>query len=474
MKSQSSPRQGYRYHPYRWSRRDFMKVMGLTTAGVFLNAAGLGNPLRSKGRIPGGNFLATVAATQHDDYSQAMVKQKIGYLFDELGGIGDIVGPGDKVAIKINLTGGASWANHPNLQGADIRESAWTHPEVLRAVGELLIDHGVTPSDIYIVEALWDYNCYNDFGYLDVQDYLGAQLVNLNQAAPYAGFANISTGPDPYFYSYFIMNQILGEIDCFVSIPKMKHHYDAGTTQSMKNSVGSVPLEFYQMPGIGGYRSAIHQEGGEVGYHLPRSICDLNMARPVNLAVIDGIKNAVGGEGPWNPTFSPAQYNFLLAGKDPVATDSIATFIMGNNPESEQIELPAGLLCDNHLWLANQKGMGTNILEEIEVVGDGAGAIIGVDEQENPAGFKAGLKIYPNYPNPFREYTNIKYFISHSGQVRIQILDLTGRLLVTVFEGTVPAGEHVMRWSNTLGYTGNYLLRIMAGNSSLGRTITLY
>jgi uncharacterized protein (DUF362 family) len=253
-----------------------------------------------------------VAATQHTNYDPAMIYQKVGYLFDQIGGVGDLVGPGSRVAIKINLTGGAGWANHPSLQGVDIRECAWTHPEVLKAVGQLLIDNGVAPTDIYFVEGLWDYECYNNFGYLDVQQYIEAQLVDLNQAAPYPALVNISSGDDPFYYTYFVMNQILAEVDCFVSIPKMKHHYDAGTTQSMKNLVGAVPLEFYWLPGVQGYRSAIQQEGGPVGYHLPRYICNINMARPVNLAVIDGIKNAVGGEGPWNPAFTPAGIYFCI------------------------------------------------------------------------------------------------------------------------------------------------------------------
>jgi hypothetical protein len=293
--------------------------------------------------------------------------------------------------------------------------------------------------------------------------------VNLNEAAPYAGFANISTGSDPYFYSHFIMNQILGEVDCYVSIPKMKHHYDAGTTQSMKNSVGSVPLEFYQMPGAGGTRSALHQEGGPVGVHLPRSICDLNMARPVNLSVIDGILNAVGGEGPWNPTFTPSEYDFLLAGKDPVATDSIATLIMGLNPETEQLELPSGLFSDNHLWLANQKGLGTNILSEIEVVGDGAGAILGVDDNGGFHGLATDLGIYPNYPNPFTDNTSIKFFLKKGGAARLDILDATGALVAHLFEGHKDAGEHTVTWAAGRIAPGVYICRLAADHLSATR-----
>lgn len=455
-----------KYHPYKLTRRDFMTIMGLTTAGIFIRTSGVAQPLRSLAAGPG-RYQATVAATQHNDYDQAMIRQKVEYLFDQLGGIGDVVGPGDKVVIKINLTGGSSWANHPNLQGVDIRECAWTHPEVLRAVGELVIDQGVSPTNIYIVEALWDDACYNNFGYLDVQQYLGVQKVNLNQAAPYAGFVNISTGGNPFFYSYFIMNQVLAEADVCISIPKMKHHFEAGTTQSMKNFVGSVPLQFYQLPGNPGIRSAIHQEGGEVSYHLPRSICDLNMARPVQLAVIDGIKNAVGGEGPWNPTFAPAEYDFLLAGKDPVATDSIATLIMGLDPETEELIKPNGLSCDNHLWLAHSKGMGTNILEEIQLVGDGAGAILGADDEGQPAAFTSGPRIYPNFPNPFRSYTSIKYYLPVDSDVTVEVLESSGKSIAELVNGFQARGEHLTAWSARNMPAGIYLCKLTANGQAV-------
>ncbi len=468
MKKSINPLGRFKYHPYRLTRRDFMKIMGLTTTGMMIHTSGLGMPLKA---VAGkdGRYLTQVAVTQNDNYDPVTIKQKVQHLFESLGGISDIAGPGDKVAVKINLTGGAAWANHANLLGVDIRESVWTHPVVLQAVGELLIDNGVSPADIYIVEALWDYNCYNNFGYSTVQQYLGAQLVNLNEAAPYPAFANISTGPDPFFYTSFIMNQVLAEVDAYVSIPKMKHHYEAATTQSMKNAVGAVPLEFYQLPGITGHRSAIHQENGPVSYHLPRSICDLNLARPVNLAVVDGIKNAVGGEGPWNLTFSPAQYDYLLAGKDPVATDSIATLIMGLDPEAEQLIKPDGQLCDNHLFLANQKGMGTNILEEIELVGDGAGTVVGTDENGNQPARDGFSRLYANYPNPARSRTTIRYYLGREGFVTLSILDASGRVVDVLEEQTMAAGEYLSDWHVNGHPDGVYICRLTVDGQSLVR-----
>lgn len=460
-----------KYHPYRLTRRDFMAIMGLTTAGVLVRKTGMAQPLKL---LSGDDrYLTKVAATQCFSYDQDLIKQKVDYLFQQLGGISDVVGPGDKVAIKINLTGGSSWANDPNLQGVDIRECAWTHPAVLQAVAEILIDMGVTPSDIYFVEALWDDGCYNNYGYLDIQAYLGTQKVNLNQAAPFPAFVNISTGSDPYFYSSFIMNQVLADVDVFISLPKMKQHYEAGTTQSMKNLVGTAPLQFYQLPGHGGLRSALHQEGGDVSYHLPRSICDLNMARPVHLAVIDGIKNAVGGEGPWNSTFTPSGFDFLLAGKDPVATDSIATLIMGMDPEAQQLLKPSGLYCDNHLWLAHAKGMGTNLLKEIELVGDGASAILGVDEKGRIPGLTDSPRIYPNYPNPFRSYTSIKYYIPGDEKVTLEILEPSGKSIVTLEDGWKGKGEHVTGWSAGTMPAGLYICKLTSNGRSVARKIMI-
>ena len=97
-------------------------------------------------------------------------------------------------------------------------------------------------SDIYIVEAVWDMYSYTGFGYQDVQNYLGAQFINLNETAPYADFLNVNTGSNYFFYDHFIFNRILDEVDAFVSIPKMKHHYDAALTHGMKNLVGISSL----------------------------------------------------------------------------------------------------------------------------------------------------------------------------------------------------------------------------------------
>jgi len=444
--------------PESGSRREMLKSLGIGTIGMLMSPFLFGNGMffGSGGR----QGTTKVAATQTNSYLRHIIRQKVQHLFEALGGIDDIIKPGDKVGIKINLTGGSGWANHSQLQGVDIRECAWTHPEVLRAVGELLVDSGISGNDIYLVEALWDMNSYNLFGYLDVQQQLGANLVNLNSPSPYPDFVHVPTGNQPFYYNTIILNPILEELDAYISIPKMKHHWEAGMTHSMKNQVGIVPLAHYQMPNGSGIRSKLHYEGGEIGYHLPRSICDLDMARAVTLAIIDGVKNAVGGEGPWNQLFTPAAYNLLLAGKDAVATDSIASMVMGQNPENEHFERPPGGFCDNHLFLANQKGMGTNKLQDIELVGDGAGGIFGIDDIS--VSNRQQIQLYQNYPNPFNGTTTFDIYLPEPEIITISIISVSGQVIEEIAEGHFDRGKHEFSWNSGNLPAGPYFFQLKA------------
>jgi len=191
----------------------------------------------------------------------------------------------------------------------------------------------------------------------------------------------------------------------------------------------------------------------------------LNFARPVHLAVIDGVKNARGGEGTWNPTFQPCEDHVLLAGKNPVATDSIAAYFMGNDPEAGKLALPSGGQCDNYLELLHQKGMGTNQMSEIEVVGDGAGLITTV-RPKNQAAMPKGFRLCQNYPNPFNPSTRITFYLPQAEYVSIRIYDLMGRRIETLLEREMPAGPHELYWNANGLAGGTYVYRMQAGEFS--------
>ena len=97
-------------------------------------------------------------------------------------------------------------------------------------------------------------------------------------------------------------------------------------------------------------------------------ILDINQARPIHLAIIDGIMTAEGSAGPWDGILTQVKPGVLIAGKDPVATDAVATAVMGFDPKAPLGTIPF-LRAENHLELARKWGLGTNVLDEIEIAG---------------------------------------------------------------------------------------------------------
>jgi hypothetical protein len=51
-------------------------------------------------------YLAQAAITEGDNYDRIFIMQRVQHLFEAIGNLSDVVSVGNKVAIKINLTGG--------------------------------------------------------------------------------------------------------------------------------------------------------------------------------------------------------------------------------------------------------------------------------------------------------------------------------------------------------------------------------
>jgi uncharacterized protein (DUF362 family) len=305
-----------------------------------------------------------VGIAQANSYDPKLVRKQMETLFDILGGLQDVVKPGNKVAIKVNLTGGVDTLSPP--AGTSATESYLTHPSVVHALGELLRDAGA--SEISIVEAVWQWESYLKWGYLDLAISLGAVLIDLNDTKPYTSFATVPVGKDWFIYKNFTFNRRLEEVDVFISVAKMKCHHLLGITQSMKNLVGLVPYKFYERAAGDGYRTGFHGTDDETKHRLPRVVMDLNRARPIQLSLIDGIQTVEGSEGPWNQDLRLKKPGILIGGKNPVATDAVAVAAMGFDPTTDYPNAPF-LRADNHLNIARQLGLGSNNLADIEIVG---------------------------------------------------------------------------------------------------------
>jgi uncharacterized protein (DUF362 family) len=307
--------------------------------------------------------ISQVAIAETASYDRQLVRQQVETMLDSLGGLGDVISPGDRVAIKPNLTGGIGVTPLP---GVSAIESYITHPEVVRALGELLRDAGA--GQLYIVEAVYEWASYSSWGYQDIAAALGATLVDLNAPQPYTEFVSEPVGEGWFVYPAYTINPILHEVDVFVSVAKMKCHWSCGITLSLKNLIGLVPVSYYRCDPDHGYRSDLHGCNGDFKTRLPGVIVDLARMRPIHLALIDGIKTVEAGEGPWIDTIAPVEPGLLIAGKNPVATDAVTTAVMGFDPTLTYPDTPFRR-SHNHLIMACVAGLGPHWLEEIEVVG---------------------------------------------------------------------------------------------------------
>jgi uncharacterized protein (DUF362 family) len=353
----------------RWLQTTGVAAVGLLAEGCLLRSdTGAGAPSAAarptaNALQPATNPAARVAIAQAASYDPGIVRQQVRALIDGIGGLDDLIRRGPRVAIKVNLTGGT---RSKPLPGVSPIESFATHPEVVRALGEALREAGAR--DLFIVEAVYERASYSQWGYDEIAQTLGATLIDLNNPHPYGAFTHVPVGQHPFIYQDFTLHPLLQEIDIFVSVAKIKCHQIGGVTLSMKNLFGLAPLQLYRRDPQDTYRSLFHGDAEETGTRVPRIVVDINRARPIHLALLDGIKTVEGGEGPWIESMQAIAPGVLIAGKQALATDAVATAVMGFDPRDDYPSAPF-LHGDNHLNLAANLKLGTNRLDEIEVVG---------------------------------------------------------------------------------------------------------
>jgi uncharacterized protein (DUF362 family) len=328
------------------------------------------------------------AASYHDD-----VTTKLSTMFDQLGGIEAPV-KNKTVTVKLNLTGTPT----NRMGGRPPGFTHWSNPAVAGAAANLFGRAGATrirfvessanttkPLEETLAEAEWDVKALQ--GTAPVVEF--ENTVGLGKGKKYSRFP---VGPGAYMFPAWDLNHSYEETDVFVSMAKLKNHAICGVTLSMKNLYGCTPASIYggdagvdepnENPNSN--RAAVGHQGnrapakcspGELfpganhdpGYRMPRVVADLVAARPVHLGIIDGIESIAGAELPRNATRA-TKPGVLIAGANPVCTDSVATAVMGYDPPASRGE-PGFPKCDNMLVLSELRGLGSTSLKRIDVLG---------------------------------------------------------------------------------------------------------
>ena len=74
--------------------------------------------------------------------------------------------------------------------------------------------------------------------------------------------------------------------------------------------------------------------------------------------------------------------------------------------------------------------------------------------------------LFQNYPNPFNVETTIHYTLTRKTTVRINIIDLYGRRILTLFDEEQSSGDYHLNWNATVLSTGIYFCELQSGNIS--------
>lgn len=363
-------------------RRQFLKLAGIL-GGAFLASAcerlfpapGSPTPSDTATAVPSPEptpipptptsaYKAMVALGRVADYEPAALRGELERMLDSLGGLGDVVRPGARVGIKVNLTGAYFQGGVTNPPATE-----WfaTNPAVAGALCELLIDAGA--GRIYVMDGLGtaSRSVFDLWGYTEAARAVGAEMIDLTLPDPYPDFVDAPVGPGWFIHETYKLNGLLTELDTFVSIGKMKPHAFAGITLSMKNLMGLTPLHVYSNYAGQTWRASLHGDR-EMDTRLPRVLMDLNRARPIHLALGDGVMTMEGGADPWEEGVAQVRPGVLLAGKNALALDATGARLMGFDPAAPSGSLPF-LHVENYLALAKELGLGTTEAGEIGLTG---------------------------------------------------------------------------------------------------------
>jgi uncharacterized protein (DUF362 family) len=259
------------------------------------------------------------------DFKQiyAAVKKSL----DLIGGIGDIIHPGDLVLIN------PSWVAPPVEREA----GCITLPEVTRAVADIVKAAGARP---VIAESsavgVDTEKVIQASGYRDLQE-LGYEVVNLKATKAKVDLP-VENGK---IFEKVECWELVKEADVIISVPKLKTHDQTEMTCAIKKLKGLLTDQA---------KKAMHQEG------LFDGVIDLLAAVKPRLAVVDAVvcQEGVG------PVFGkPVEMNLILAGKDVVAVDAVCARLIGYDPEET-------LLTKN----ASARGLGVMDAGSIDVSGE--------------------------------------------------------------------------------------------------------
>lgn len=100
--------------------------------------------------------------------------------------------------------------------------------------------------------------------------------------------------------------------------------------------------------------------------------------------------------------------------------------------------------------------------QEILVI-HSASAVTGLTNDQGTLPF--GVILYHNYPNPFNPTTYLRYSVPHRTHVKLQVVDVLGKVSATLVDATQEAGTYTVTFDASNVATGAYFARLSTGEA---------
>lgn len=94
--------------------------------------------------------------------------------------------------------------------------------------------------------------------------------------------------------------------------------------------------------------------------------------------------------------------------------------------------------------------------------------INGTNNIDNVASTKQLISVFPN---PSNGITCIPVYSESSQKASIQVLDITGKMIANVYEGSISRGESLHFFNSTFWADGMYLVRLITGNDAVTKKL---
>ncbi|MCI8399778.1 MAG: DUF362 domain-containing protein [Oscillibacter sp.] len=271
--------------------------------------------------------MATVSVRRTRGEGYEDIKRTVDQVLADLGGLGDIIKPGDRVMIKPNLVACPT----ERLSGGVTR---W---EVCLAVYEAVEAAG---GRAYIAESSAagadTEQVIQKCGYQGLRD-RGIPVIDLKQKENARCVMEV---PGGVVFEKINTWELVRDTDVFITVPVMKTHDQTEITLGLKNMKGLLS---------DAQKKAFHKEG------LVEGVADWCSVLKPALEIVDG---TYGQQG-LGPIFGETKRMDLICGsKDLVACEAVVGKIMGYEPEEVMITKAA-----------HERGLGEMDLGKIQVLG---------------------------------------------------------------------------------------------------------